>query len=187
MPNAKGTDQQKGRNLNYSADLVKAYYNEHGEMERLEANGNAHLISQSKAGETDMSGNRLNLFFTATGRTTACSLRRRRAAMLLESKPLPDPAGLTADTKNIHSDSVDVFMKPDGKELDHIALRLPGRWSFCRIRRAIEAAGEVRSACDNYGARKTIFNRSTQMPLPQKRILRKMRSLRKRNTPPTSP
>jgi len=34
-PAAKGTDKQKGRNLTYSADLVKAYYNEHGEVERL--------------------------------------------------------------------------------------------------------------------------------------------------------
>jgi lipopolysaccharide export system protein LptA len=129
-PNAKGTDQQKGRNLNYSADLVKAYYNEHGEMERLEANGNARLISQSKAGETDMSGNRLNLFFTATDNDSVLSSAQARGNAVLESKPLPDPAGLTADTKNLRSESVDVFMRPDGKELDHIATLAPGTMEF---------------------------------------------------------
>ncbi len=129
-PSAKGTDLQQGRNLNYSADLVKAFYNEHGEMERLEANGNAHLVSQSKAGETTMSGNRLNLFFTATADDSVLSSAQARGNAIVESKPLPDPAGLTADTKNIHSDSVDVFMKPDGKELDHIATLAPGTMEF---------------------------------------------------------
>jgi len=129
-PSAQGTDKQKGRNLNYAADLVKAYYNEHGEVERLEANGNARLISQSKAGETTMSGNRLNLFFTATAEDSVLSSAQARGNALLESKPLPDPAGLTADTKNLRSDSVDVFMKPDGKELDHISTLAPGTMEF---------------------------------------------------------
>lgn len=129
-PKANGSDQQKGRNLNYSADLVKAFYNEHGEMERLEANGNAHLVSQSKAGETTMAGNRLNLFFTATANDSVLSSAQARGNAFLESKPLPDLAGLTADTKDIHSDSVDVFMKPDGKELDHIATLAPGTMEF---------------------------------------------------------
>jgi lipopolysaccharide export system protein LptA len=129
-PNAKGSDLQKGRNLNYSADLVKAFYNEHGEVEKLEANGNAHLVSQSKAGETAMSGNRLNLFFTATTDDSVLSSAQARGNAFLESKPLPDPAGLTVDTKNIRSDSVDVFMRPDGKELDRIATLAPGTMEF---------------------------------------------------------
>ncbi len=49
-PAAHGTDQQQGKNLEYSADLVKAWYNEHGEMERLEATGNARLVSACKDG-----------------------------------------------------------------------------------------------------------------------------------------
>ena len=86
-PSANGTDQQQGRNLSYSADLVKAYYNEHGEMERMEATGNARLLSKSKGAETTMSGAKLNLFFNATAndsvltsaqaRGNACSNRNR--------------------------------------------------------------------------------------------------------------
>lgn len=129
-PSAKGTDQKNGRNLNYSADLVKAYYNEHGEMERLEANGNARLVSQSKAGETTMSGSRLNLFFNATADDSVLSSVQARGNAVLESKPLPDPAGLTADTKDIHSDSVDVFMQPDGKNMDRISTLAPGTMEF---------------------------------------------------------
>jgi lipopolysaccharide export system protein LptA len=129
-PSAKGTDQQQGRNLDYSADMVKAYYNDHGEMEKLEATGNARLVSHSKGAETTMTGTRLNLFFTATATDSVLSSAQARGNAFLESKPLPDPAGLTPDTKNIRSDAVDVFMKPDGKDLDHVSTLGPGTMEF---------------------------------------------------------
>jgi len=129
-PNAKGTDQQQGKNLNYSADLVKAYYNEHGEMERLEATGNAHLVSLSKGAETTMSGSRLNLFFNATANDSVLSSAQARGNAFLESKPVAEPSGLTPDTKNIRSDAVDVFMKPDGKQLDRVSSLAPGTMEF---------------------------------------------------------
>jgi len=144
-PTARGTDKQQGRNLEYSADQVKAYYNEHGEMEKLEATGNARLISHAKTAETTMSGTRLNLFFNATEDDSVLTSAQARGNAFLESKPLPDPAGLTADTKNIHSDSVDVFMKPDGKELDHVSTLGPGTMEFfpnqpARSRRLVKTA-----------------------------------------------
>jgi lipopolysaccharide export system protein LptA len=129
-PAAKGTDKQPGRNLEYAADQVKAYYNEHGEMEKLEATGNARLISHSKAADTTMTGATLNLFFNATANDSVLSSAQARGNAFLEEKPLPDPAGLTADSKNIRSDSVDVFMKPDGRELDHVSTLAPGTMEF---------------------------------------------------------
>lgn len=129
-PSAKGTDKQQGRNLDYSADLVKAYYNEHGEMEKLEATGNARLISHSKTSETTMTGARLNLLFNATAKDSVLSSAQARGNAFLESKPLPVPGGLTPDTKNIRSDAVDVFMKPDGKDLEHVSTLGPGTMEF---------------------------------------------------------
>ena len=144
-PAASGIDKQKGRNLDYAADQVKAYYNEHGEMEKLEATGNARLMSHSKTGETTMTGNRLDLAFNATANDSVLSSAQARGNAFLESKPLPDPAGFTPDTKSMHSDSVDVFMKPDGKELDHVSTLAPGTMEFIpnqatRSRRLVKAA-----------------------------------------------
>jgi len=135
-PFAHGTDQQpgktpdSGRNLEYSADQVKAYYNEHGEMEKLDGTGSARLVSHSKASETTMTGTRLNLFFTATANDSVLSSAQARGNAVLESKPLPVVGGLTPDTKNIRSDAVDVFMKPDGKNLDRVSTLGPGTMEF---------------------------------------------------------
>ncbi len=149
-PNAKGTDKQQakdkkeGRNLEYSADLVKAYYNEHGEIEKLDATGNARLVSHSKAADTTMSGARLNMLFTAGKEDSVLSSAQARGNAVVESKSLPVAGGLTPDTKILHSDSVDVFMKPDGKDLDHVATLAPGTMEFvpnqtARERRQVKA------------------------------------------------
>ena len=129
-PAAKGTDKQKGKDLDYSADMVHAFYNEHGEMERLEATGNARLVSKSKASETMMTGARLNLFFNAGVNDSLLTSAQARGNAVLESKPTPDPKGLTADTKTIRSDSVDVAMKADGKEVDRVSTLAPGTMEF---------------------------------------------------------
>jgi lipopolysaccharide export system protein LptA len=143
-PLAHGTDKQAGRNLDYSADLVKAQYNEDGEMEKLEATGNAKLISHTKASDTTMTAGRLNLSFTTGEGDSVLSSVQARGNAFLESKPIPDPKLLTADTKDMHADSVDLFMKPDGRELDRANTLSPGTLDFIpnqnsRSRRVLKA------------------------------------------------
>jgi lipopolysaccharide export system protein LptA len=129
-PSAKGTDKQEGKDLEYSADMVKAWYNEHGEMERLEATGNAHLVSHAKTSDTTMTGTLLNMFFNATAKDSVLSSVQARGNAFLESKPATVPGVLTPDTKDIRADSVDVFMKPDGKELERVSTLSPGTMEF---------------------------------------------------------
>ncbi len=129
-PAARGTDKQQGKNLEYSADLVHAIYNEHGEMEKMEATGNAHLVSHGATSETSMTGAHLNLFFNAGTRDSVLTSAQARGNATVESKPTPDPKGLTPDTKTIRADSVDVLMRPDGKELDRVTTLSPGTMEF---------------------------------------------------------
>jgi lipopolysaccharide export system protein LptA len=129
-PSAKGTDKQEGKDLEYSADMLKAWYNEHGEMEKLEATGNAHLVSHAKTSDTTMTGARLNMFFNATEKDSLLSSVQARGNAFLESRPAAVPGVLTPDTKEIKADSVDVFMKPDGKEVDRVSTLSPGTMEF---------------------------------------------------------
>ncbi|HVW08297.1 MAG TPA: LptA/OstA family protein [Bryobacteraceae bacterium] len=124
------TDKQEGRNLEYSADLMRAYYNDHGEIERIEGTGNARLLSHAKTAETSMAATHLNLFFTATANDSVLNSAQGRGNASLESKPVQVGKEPLDDTKIIHSDSVDVFMKPDGKDLDHVATLAPGTMEF---------------------------------------------------------
>lgn len=129
-PGARGTDKQQGKNLEYSADMVNAHYNEHGEMEKLEATGNAHLVSHGATSETAMSGAHLNLLFNAGLHDSLLTSAQARGNAFVESKPTPDPKGQTPDTKTIRSDAVDIFMRPDGKELDRVSTLSPGTMEF---------------------------------------------------------
>lgn len=129
-PAAHGTDKQSGRNLEYLADLMHAQYNDQGEMEKLEGTGNAKLVSHTRTAETTMTGGRLNLFFKAGESDSVLTSAQARGNAFLESKPVPDPKGLTADTRSMRADSVDLFMRPDGRELDHVSTLAPGKLEF---------------------------------------------------------
>jgi lipopolysaccharide export system protein LptA len=143
-PSAHGVDQQKGRNLEYSADLLRAYYNARGEVEKMEGTGNAHLVTHAKTAETSMGAARINLFFTATADDSVLNSAQARGKATLESKPIAVGKEPLDDTKVIHSDSVDVFMKPDGRDLDHVSTLAPGTMEFlpnqnARSRRVVKA------------------------------------------------
>jgi lipopolysaccharide export system protein LptA len=143
-PSAHGADKTDGRNLEYSADLLRAYYNDRGEVEKMEGTGNARLISHAKTAETSMGAARINLFFTATADDSILSSAQARGNATLESKPVAVGKEPLDDTKVVHSDSVDVFMKPDGKDLDHVSTLATGTMEFlpnqpARSRRLVKA------------------------------------------------
>lgn len=156
-PSAHGSDRQGGRNLEYSADLLRAYYNEHGEVEKMEGTGNARLVSHAKTAETSMSAGLINLFFKATADDSVLSSAQARGKATLESKPIAGGKEPLDDTKVVHSESVDVFMKPDGKDLDRVSTLAPGTMEFLpnqtmRSRRLVRADRMTA----RYGAENTI-------------------------------
>jgi lipopolysaccharide export system protein LptA len=158
-PSAHGADKTDGRNLEYSADLLRAYYNDRGEVEKMEGTGNARLISHAKTAETSMGAARINLFFTATANDSILSSAQARGNATLESKPVAVGKEPLDDTKVVRSDSVDVFMKPDGKDLDHVSTLAPGTMEFlpnqpARSRRLVKADRMTA----RYGANNTIQN-----------------------------
>lgn len=185
-PSAHGVDKEKGkqdgRNLEYSADLLRAYYNDHGEVEKMEGTGNARLISRAKTAETSMGAARINLLFTATANDSILSSAQARGNSTLESKPVAVGKEPLDDTKIVHSDSVDVFMKPDGKDLDHVSTLAPGTMEFLpnqptRSRRLVKADRMTA----RYGANNTIQNfhaetASTETHPSQDEIARKKKT-----------
>jgi lipopolysaccharide export system protein LptA len=67
-----------------------------------------------------MAGQTVDLFFnTQTGESELASAIAKGAAKI-ESVPNPDPKGRTGDTKLVQSETLNLFMKPGGKELDRV-------------------------------------------------------------------
>jgi lipopolysaccharide export system protein LptA len=127
---AAGVDKRPGKEMEYSAGALHVQYNELGLMERLNGIGNARLVSHGNGSDTTMMGDTVDLLFeTSSGESELASASAKGNASI-ESKPIPDPKGLTADTKILKSDALDLHMRPGGKDLDRVNTRAPGTLEF---------------------------------------------------------
>lgn len=139
--NARGTDQQPKRQIEYSADAVHVSYNDEHLMDHVTGLGNARLVSHADGSVTTITGTRVEL--SLTGRSILSSAEVAGNAVL-ESKPVPDPKGETPDTKVLRADLIDLKMKPGGKELEQVNTQTVGTLEFlpnqpARHRRVLKA------------------------------------------------
>jgi lipopolysaccharide export system protein LptA len=152
--NAHGVDKQPGRQVEYAADKIYVSYNEQHLMDHVTGLGNAKLISHAAASQTTMTGDRVDLSLTGHSiLTTAVATGNG----YLESKPVSDPKGVTPDTKILRADTLDLQMKPGGKELQRVDTQAPGTLEFlpnqaARHRRVLKADRMV----INYGEKNEI-------------------------------
>jgi lipopolysaccharide export system protein LptA len=165
---ASGADKQPGRDLEFAADELHVQYNEDRLIEKLNGVGNAKLVSRGPGSTTTMTGDSVDLAFnTQTGESELASALARGHGSV-ESVPVNDPKGLTADTKILKSENIDLFMKPGGRDLDRVVTHTPGSIEFlphqaARHHRILKASEmDIR-----YGARSEIqsfhgLNASTQ-------------------------
>ena len=150
----RGTDKQPGRQIEYSADAIHVKYNENHTIDQLAGAGNAKLIAHGATSDTIMTGNRVDLGFIGENLLSTATASSNSS---LESKPLPDPKGETADTRILRADILSLRMKPDGKDLERVETQAPGTLEFlpnqtARHRRLLQADRMT----INYGSRNEI-------------------------------
>jgi lipopolysaccharide export system protein LptA len=150
----RGTDKQPGRNIEYSADAIHVQYNDDHSINQLTGTGNAKLVSHGVGSDTAMTGNRVDLTFVGDNELSTATANGNG---YLESKPIPDPKGETADTKILKADVLDLKMKPGGKELERVNTQAPGTLEFlpnqiARHRRLLKADRMI----IDYGAKNEI-------------------------------
>lgn len=139
--NAHGTDQQPDRQIEYAADAIHVSYNDEHLMDKVTGLGNARLVSHAMGSQTTMTGTRVDLVLT--GRSILSSATATGNGYL-ESKPVPDPNGNTPDTKILKADTLDLQMKPGGKDLERVNTQAAGTLEFlpnqiARHRRILKA------------------------------------------------
>ena len=115
--NAIGKDNRPGREIEYAADTIHVHYVD-GLTEKINGTGNAKLVSHGKGSDTTMTGNTVDLFFNTDSGDSELSSAVAHGNGTVESKPTPDPKGLTADTKIMKADILDLYMRPGGKDLE---------------------------------------------------------------------
>lgn len=128
---AQGTDEYPKRKLTYGAEELRVTYNDDGEVERISGKRNAHLLSVSAGSETAMTSDVVDLDFeTAANDESILKKAVGTGHATIVSKPLPAPDTTPAETKVIHSELIEVEMRPGGREIQRIETRAPGRLDF---------------------------------------------------------
>jgi LPS export ABC transporter protein LptC len=155
--NARGIDKQPARQIEYSADVIHVKYNDDREIDQLTGTGNAKLVAHGAASDTTMTGNKVDLGFVDHDGESVLSTATATGNGYMESKPVPDPKGETADTKILKADVLSLQMKPAGKDLDRVDTQSPGTLEFlpnqiARHRRILKSDRMI----INYGARNEI-------------------------------
>jgi LPS export ABC transporter protein LptC len=127
---AHGTDKRPGKQIQYSADQIHVKYNDAHAIDQITGTGSAKLVAHGAASDTTITGNRVDLGFVDHDGENVLSTAKATGNGYLESKPLPDPKGDTADTKILKADVLDLQMKPGGKDLDRVNTQAPGTLEF---------------------------------------------------------
>jgi lipopolysaccharide export system protein LptA len=139
-----GTDKRPGRQIEYSADTIHVVYNDAHAVDKITGIGNAKLIAHGDTSNTTITGNQVDLGFAEYDGDNVLSTAVATGNGYLESKPIPDPKGETADTKILKADVLDLKMRPGGKELERVNTQAPGTLEFlpnqiARHRRLLKA------------------------------------------------
>jgi lipopolysaccharide export system protein LptA len=139
-----GTDKRPGRHIEYSADTIHVTYNDAHNIDQITGTGNAKLIAHGDTSDTTITGNRVDLGFVEHDGENVLSTAKSTGNGYLESKPIPDPKGDTADTKILKAEVLDLQMRPGGKELERVNTQTPGSLEFlpnqiARHRRLLKA------------------------------------------------
>ncbi len=127
---AHGTEDNGGRQLQYSAGDLFMDCNEHGQVEHIAAVNNARLVSNTANSETTVTGDRVDLNFEVRDNRSLLTRVAAAGRGVVISKPLPAPGSEPGDTRVLSSDNLEMTMRPGGKEIERIVTHGPSSLEF---------------------------------------------------------
>ncbi len=151
----QGIDNQPTRQLDYSADLIHVIYNDDGVMDKMNATGNAKLMSHSPQAQTSMAGNRVEMAFNDENGEPVLAAATVTGKASVESRPGTSAKATATDTRILKSETIDLHMRPGGQEIERVSTLAPGTLEFlpgpaARHRRLLKADRmDIRYGADN--------------------------------------
>lgn len=127
---AQGIDKYPRRELHYSADSLHVSYDDDGHIRQMTGTGNAHLQSSSEGASTDTHSDRADLDFEQGQGESILRHVLATGNATVQSKPAPDDKGKIAETRIMKSQSLEVAMRPGGREIDQVRALAPGALEF---------------------------------------------------------
>jgi lipopolysaccharide export system protein LptA len=142
---AHGSDLAPQRRLDFQATLLVMRFNDEGQMERLRGEGQARMISTSGTGRTEVSAERVQLEFDSAAGESVLTKVGAMGQTVVESLPAAQPGAPRPASRLLRSETVELLMRPGGREIASIETHAPGQLDFLPARpgerrRHLEAA-----------------------------------------------
>lgn len=127
---AHGVQDDPGRKVEYAADHVTVLFNDDGQTEKVFGDNNAHLVSASDKGVTDVHSQKIELGMKADEQGSVLERALASGQAVVESKPVVKAGTPPPDTRILKSDVVELRMRTGGKEIDNVETHAPGTLDF---------------------------------------------------------
>ena len=127
---AHGTDAYPNRKLQYAADHLSVEYGDTGEVQSITGEGNARLVSDSEGSQVTATGDRVDLLFADYNGESALTQAVVTGHGFLQSKPLATPGRDPAETRILRSDTIQMKMRPGGREIASLDTQAPSELEF---------------------------------------------------------
>ena len=128
--NAHGTDAYPKRKLQYAADGLHVDFNDDGDVEHIVGDGNAHLVDTTDASETNVAARHVEMQFAPGEKDSVLTAVSASGQSVVTEKPLPASGRQPAEGHILRSDTLDLKMRPDGREIASVVTRTPGTLEF---------------------------------------------------------
>jgi lipopolysaccharide export system protein LptA len=127
-----GVDTYPKRKLDYSAGMMVVNYNAEGQIEKVLGMDKPRLVSEAEGSSTSMNATQVDLDFVEKDGESVLTHALGNGNAVVENRQLPDPAKRqkTPETRILRSALLDLYMRPEGKELDKVVTRTPGTLEF---------------------------------------------------------
>lgn len=132
---AKGQDQMPGRQVEYEADFLHMFFTPKAEVQRIEANDHAKLVSTMASGQTVVTANRFDMDFDtqqADSQDDGSTLKHvlAQGGARVDSQPSQKPGAPPKGARILTSESIELNMRPGGKEIEKVSTLAPGQVEF---------------------------------------------------------
>ena len=127
---AHGSDTYPKRSLKYEADGLHVDFDEDGAVQKMVGDGNARLADTGETAETTVTAHHVELNFTPGETESILTAVSGSGNSVVTERPLPVPGRQLAETHVLRSETLDLKMHPDGREIESIVTRAPGTLEF---------------------------------------------------------
>ena len=128
--NARGSDHQPGKEMEYGAAFLTMSLTPKGEITKIEAIDQARLSNLTSAARTTVTGKRIDLEFDAGNKESVLKRALANGNSRVESKPVERPGAATPPTRVMTSEVIELNMRAGGKEIDKVVTHAPGQIEF---------------------------------------------------------